>query len=201
MGGPGVVERWTGAIVTPLSRPFVAPDILAVTLERISDGTSATALFSERLVGVPNPPGFTADSALARLGFFDPGIAAPADTLNPARAMQFLEACRAMPGDLIAANSACMGFAWIAGFPVHINNQYNHYALPNERACHNRSEETFQVWAVSFGVAPPSSNHQGGVNVAFADGSVRFVTERVVLAVWWALGTRAGGEVISSDAY
>ena len=41
----------------------------------------------------------------------------------------------------------------------------------------------------------------GGVNVCFADGSVHFVKSSVSLQAWWGLGTRNGGEVISSDQY
>ena len=50
-------------------------------------------------------------------------------------------------------------------------------------------------------VMPPSSHHPGGVNVLFGDGSVKFVKDSVALWTWRALGTRAGGEVISSDSY
>jgi len=39
------------------------------------------------------------------------------------------------------------------------------------------------------------------VNMCFADGSVRFIKDTVSLQTWWALGTRAGGEVVSADAY
>jgi prepilin-type processing-associated H-X9-DG protein len=46
-----------------------------------------------------------------------------------------------------------------------------------------------------------ASNHPGGVNVTFADGSVRFVKSNIAQKTWWALGTRAFGEVISSDSY
>jgi prepilin-type N-terminal cleavage/methylation domain-containing protein/prepilin-type processing-associated H-X9-DG protein len=46
-----------------------------------------------------------------------------------------------------------------------------------------------------------TSNHPGGVNVGMADGSVRFVKSSIAQQIWWALGSRAGGEVISSDAY
>jgi prepilin-type processing-associated H-X9-DG protein len=49
--------------------------------------------------------------------------------------------------------------------------------------------------------ANTSSNHPGGVNVLMADGSVRFVKNTINQATWWALGTRANGEVISADTY
>ena len=46
-----------------------------------------------------------------------------------------------------------------------------------------------------------SSNHPGGCNFAFADGSVRFIKDSVNMLTYESLGTRAGGEVISSDSY
>jgi prepilin-type N-terminal cleavage/methylation domain-containing protein/prepilin-type processing-associated H-X9-DG protein len=45
------------------------------------------------------------------------------------------------------------------------------------------------------------SEHPGGANFTFADGSVRFLKESLNLAVYCALGSRNGGEVVSSDAY
>ena len=44
------------------------------------------------------------------------------------------------------------------------------------------------------------SFHSGGVNVTMADGSVRFIKTSINLRTWMALGTRANGEVISSDS-
>jgi len=41
------------------------------------------------------------------------------------------------------------------------------------------------------------SNHVGGVNALFGDGSVRFVKETIKPEVWQWLSTRAGGEVAS----
>ncbi len=41
----------------------------------------------------------------------------------------------------------------------------------------------------------------GGVNVLLADGSVRFIKNSISQATWFALGTRANGEVISSNSY
>jgi prepilin-type processing-associated H-X9-DG protein len=49
--------------------------------------------------------------------------------------------------------------------------------------------------------ANATSNHPGGCNVLFADGSVRFVKSSINVPTWWSLGTRNGGEVVSSDSY
>jgi hypothetical protein len=35
----------------------------------------------------------------------------------------------------------------------------------------------------------------------FGDGSVRFIKDSIQWSTWRALGTVAGGEVISSDSY
>lgn len=45
------------------------------------------------------------------------------------------------------------------------------------------------------------SYHSGGVNVGFADGSVRFIKSSVNLVNWRALGTRAGAEIVSADSF
>ena len=46
-----------------------------------------------------------------------------------------------------------------------------------------------------------ASLHPGGANFAFSDGSVHFLKQSISLVTYNALGSRAGGEVISSDAY
>ena len=66
------------------------------------------------------------------------------------------------------------------------------------------------------GLDDPSSFHPGGVNILFGDGSVHFLksinsdagvnpdgSTRYLPSslVFQALGTRAGGEVVSSDSY
>jgi prepilin-type N-terminal cleavage/methylation domain-containing protein/prepilin-type processing-associated H-X9-DG protein len=43
------------------------------------------------------------------------------------------------------------------------------------------------------------SNHANGAQFAMADGSVRMIRETIPLATYRALGTRAGGEVITND--
>ena len=54
--------------------------------------------------------------------------------------------------------------------------------------------------------AKPSFNgagslHPGGFNALFGDGSVRFIKMAVNAQVFFALITRAGGEVVAADAY
>ncbi|MGC8643862.1 MAG: H-X9-DG-CTERM domain-containing protein, partial [Isosphaeraceae bacterium] len=46
-----------------------------------------------------------------------------------------------------------------------------------------------------------SSLHPGGVNVLLMDGSVRFIKDAINPTIWSALATRAGGEIVSADAY
>jgi prepilin-type N-terminal cleavage/methylation domain-containing protein/prepilin-type processing-associated H-X9-DG protein len=62
-------------------------------------------------------------------------------------------------------------------------------------ACVTNQSIDGQLWAAA------RSAHPGGVNAAMADGSVRFVKSTINRAVWVALGTRAGGEVVSADQY
>ena len=41
-----------------------------------------------------------------------------------------------------------------------------------------------------------TSNHPGGCNVLFCDGSVKFIKSTLAIRTWWALGTIAGNEVL-----
>jgi prepilin-type N-terminal cleavage/methylation domain-containing protein/prepilin-type processing-associated H-X9-DG protein len=45
------------------------------------------------------------------------------------------------------------------------------------------------------------SYHPGGVNAAFADGSVKFIRNSINLGVWQSLASINAGEVISADQY
>ena len=98
-------------------------------------------------------------------------------------------------------------------------SRFNTILPPNSPSCANRANGTTdeQVGA-SWGVIAAQSNHNGGVNCAMGDGSVRFVTDNVdctsnnesgydvntshtyrtsgasLYGVWGAMGTPAGGE-------
>jgi len=45
------------------------------------------------------------------------------------------------------------------------------------------------------------SHHPGGANFVFADGSVHFLKQTIAMQAYCALGSRAGGEVLSADQY
>jgi prepilin-type processing-associated H-X9-DG protein len=68
---------------------------------------------------------------------------------------------------------------------------------------HNVFDQAFPINArppVEFG-EELTSQHPGGVNVLFADGSVHFLKDQTDRRVVAALCTRDGGEVVSSDSY
>ncbi|WP_165227160.1 DUF1559 domain-containing protein [Aquisphaera insulae] len=77
---------------------------------------------------------------------------------------------------------------------------YAHAFPPNAAPVVCDYSDTFRCHECD-GAMNPTSNHPGGINLAFLDGSVRFIKNSISLPTWWALGTRAGGEVISADQY
>jgi prepilin-type processing-associated H-X9-DG protein len=81
-----------------------------------------------------------------------------------------------------------MGAPWLCGQHIFL-----HVTPPNSRSC------GFLI--ALRAVMPPSSRHPCGVNMLFGDGAVKFLKDSVKLAMWRALGTRAGGEVVSADSY
>jgi prepilin-type N-terminal cleavage/methylation domain-containing protein/prepilin-type processing-associated H-X9-DG protein len=73
---------------------------------------------------------------------------------------------------------------------------YYHVMTPNKNSC-----ATSTNWYIIDSFATASSYHGGGVNVLFMDGTVRFVKDSVNLQTWYAISTRAGGEVVSADSF
>jgi prepilin-type N-terminal cleavage/methylation domain-containing protein/prepilin-type processing-associated H-X9-DG protein len=53
----------------------------------------------------------------------------------------------------------------------------------------------------TFASINADSFHPGGVNCLFGDGSVKFIKDSINGQAWRALGTIAGGEVVSADSY
>jgi prepilin-type N-terminal cleavage/methylation domain-containing protein len=58
-----------------------------------------------------------------------------------------------------------------------------------------------KVGGMTFAAITARSHHPGGVNALFGDGGVRFVKSTTSGQVWRALGSVAGSDVVSGDAY
>ncbi len=225
-GGPGTIRMWSGTIVE-----FYTVDTLAnqgstvgagwwgadsnlgfFGFEGVTDGTSNTGLFSEKLKGIPaGSPEPYAGQATARRGIFITGnlsvqcvgvAPCPNPVNSAANALTSVQACQSIPGTMQASTGSWLnGFSWALGYEWHtVVNSYHHYNTPNKQTCLNSSDPG-GLWGGTSGMSTANSNHPGGVNVCFTDGSVRFVKDSVALNTWWALGSRNGGEVLSADSY
>jgi prepilin-type N-terminal cleavage/methylation domain-containing protein/prepilin-type processing-associated H-X9-DG protein len=75
------------------------------------------------------------------------------------------------------------------------------YVVPISYGNPNVSQSTFTANYEYPRVNAFGSLHPGGANFAMVDGSVRFLKQTITQSVYQALGTRAGGEVISADSY
>ncbi len=165
-----------------------------VTLSSIADGTSNTAIFSEVLKGTGNSIGTGSKDGRHMLYRADSlGIRDFADQAN--NNFLLFQACRNR-GTIRTWDYK--GERWIQGDAAR-GGGYHHIATPNQKSCAldgntgpNRNADS---------IISASSNHAGGVNVLLLDGSVRFIKDSIDYQSWLALGTRAGGEVISSDAF
>jgi prepilin-type N-terminal cleavage/methylation domain-containing protein len=217
-GGPGPAFPVSGTIV-PINNHWFQPNgtqvlsggFAPVTIASITDGTSNTAMISERLIGNASNPNFTrGDTSNYKRGEWHSPVSAPFPS-NAATLQAYVQGCNSIPSSTVNRFGAGAGEMWIASFPIYmITNSYNHFGPPNQIACTNPGEPTYQggfsdsnglYWVGPLGSAPPTSNHPGGVVEAYADGSVKFIKDTVNLQAWWGLGTRSGGEVISADAY
>jgi prepilin-type N-terminal cleavage/methylation domain-containing protein/prepilin-type processing-associated H-X9-DG protein len=83
------------------------------------------------------------------------------------------------------------GFCWaFAGLD---DTLYDHNIPPNGHACACHGGATAGAWTAS-------SHHNGGVNCAHLDGHVSYVRDGIAIAAWRALGTMAGGEIVSDQS-
>lgn len=79
---------------------------------------------------------------------------------------------------------------------------YSHTLPPNwNRRVTDLAQQRYGCGNNSFAQAhlPAASYHTGGVNVCYADGSVRLTSDSIDFVTWQAVGSRAGGEVVSSN--
>ena len=96
------------------------------------------------------------------------------------------------------------GMAWFCNL-AGVGGGYSHLLAPNKPACFYQQYSFAKYNEPAPGnddvtMINAQSNHPGGVNVGFLDGSVKFVKDSVSLTTWGAIATKAGGEVISADS-
>jgi prepilin-type N-terminal cleavage/methylation domain-containing protein/prepilin-type processing-associated H-X9-DG protein len=179
---------------------------LSVTIAEVTDGTSNTIAFGEGLVG---------DNS--KITYRGNGMAGPPDNAivetlydakaNPTAVNQALQSCNTfwtsgtLTGDTTGLKQYT-GQVWAQGERGW--TLFNTVVPPNSKnypwhSC--RLGGCLECAPEGSNFVNASSNHPGGANFAFADGSVKFLKDSISVVVYESLGTRAGGEVISSDSY
>ena len=173
----GASDPWNfNTSLPPFNGPFYP--VSKTRIADITDGTSNTAAFSEMGLG---------DMTNARATEKTDSFWTQTWPTTPDQA---IADCQSFPASNLAFQGlSTSGVPWLEGST---SAMYNHVNVPNKRTC---------IFPPGRIMNTANSYHPGGVNVALCDGSVRFVKESVSLATWRALGSRNGGEVISSDSY
>jgi prepilin-type N-terminal cleavage/methylation domain-containing protein/prepilin-type processing-associated H-X9-DG protein len=167
-------------------------------INTITDGTSNTIMLAEGAVDVQNMTygqknlGLKNIAALAALQLND------AES-NPTAANQAVAVCNSAWTNATAATALSYerGENWAHGAMA--------YTMFNTILPPNANNSTWgNCSAVTGGrstIVNSDSYHPGGANVSMADGSVKFMKSSTNQLTWWSLGTKANGEVISSDSY
>jgi prepilin-type N-terminal cleavage/methylation domain-containing protein/prepilin-type processing-associated H-X9-DG protein len=182
-------------------RPYGVKDVL--------DGPSNTVAWSEALVGSGAPP-----YQYKGNGVFGSCYAwTPNADQNVAQTMTTLNQCNAeWNKNSLSAHiknvSYNKGQYW--GWGAEAMSLFNTLVPPNSTqnpwgscrtGCAGCCGDDPCAVADHSEISNANSNHPGGCNVLFGDGSVRFVRSSVNMQIWWALGTRSGAEKVDPDSY
>jgi prepilin-type N-terminal cleavage/methylation domain-containing protein/prepilin-type processing-associated H-X9-DG protein len=163
---------------------FGAEDVVRVAA--VTDGTSNTTFFGETSRFRNEPPdafNFYSFTAVWPAWVFSSKTAINANELFPETGAFTLPRMNS-PNDLTGASAGKVwpGCGTSLGIPTD-------WLINCPQALTTLGEWSFR------------SFHPGGCNFAFADGSVKFIKQSIGDQPYQSLGTRAGGEVISSDSY
>jgi len=152
----------------------------AVRMASITDGTSNTAMFAEiKRSTIPFPaPVSTPLDHRSSIYYLTSGF----DNFAPV-----LPACNAPS----ASRITYQGMQYYRQLPM--TATYSHTVPPNYKGYDCGSSNFFAAHIAA------RSYHSGGANALNADGSVHFIKDSINPATWRAVGSRAGGEIISAD--
>jgi prepilin-type N-terminal cleavage/methylation domain-containing protein/prepilin-type processing-associated H-X9-DG protein len=163
-----------------------------ISINSFTDGTSSTVVFSEWVKG---PAAFPGKDGLGMVYYFPGRLSTNAFPTD----FQFAQSCAQMvPGVFNNTNQQAWGWKgeWWAWSSEMV---YSHTNLPNRLACQYNDQNN--DGRASITAVNASSNHPGGVNVLFMDGSVRFIKSSVGYQPWIAIATPDGNETVSSDSF
>ena len=156
----------------------------AVAISGVTDGTSNTFLFGE-VSRWPNEPASVLNQANATAAFNVSQYYS--GEVRPETGAFVVVQLNSPPDTTGAVTGTCFGSAVVP--PDWWNPTAPNYSAAAAAACRTLGQWGFR------------SLHPGGANFSFADGSVKFIKNTVNYAVYMGLGTRAGGEILSADAY
>jgi prepilin-type processing-associated H-X9-DG protein len=154
-----------------------------VSFASIIDGLSNTAAYSEILKGIGTSSGTADGSQLST------AIRQVSAWTGNSQADSIL--CNSASPTALVSDFA-FGMYW--HMSEHDMGHYKHVMPPNSWSCSNPNN-------LDQGAFTASSRHSGVVNMLLCDGSVKRIKGTIATPTWWALGTRAGNEVISADSF
>ena len=186
---------------------FVGTKGQVIGISMILDGTSNTIAFGEWKVGsgtaTTGTITTTIPSDIIFFGSPPPGVSRNTPQMSmPAGAgpfQQWIAQCAAMAASKTGyyPKSTTLGESWAIGISGYTMGNVLLGPNPRYPNCSINAAGTINNPGM-FGL---SSRHPGGANVLIADGSCKFIKDSINLNTIWALGSRAQGEIISSDAY
>jgi type II secretory pathway pseudopilin PulG len=159
----------------------------AIKPKDVTDGLSRTAMYSEALKG-------DGDKDTIEV----PGDWFHISGINQSAAKVYA-ACSGATPSAGGNQFPCRGRNWVHG--DYATTRYNHIMPPNSKSCSQTSSGAFNAIPINEdgGATTASSRHNGGVNLACADASTRFVADGIDLAAWNALGSRDGEELVGDQ--
>ncbi len=202
--------------VGPMNRSLFGPNY-ARRIAMVTDGMSNTLMASEGYIGhaqmrsCGSTPSSPSDPLTGTYSFTNIPLPGP----NSAAALAYqIQNCGTATGKVKAGGPIghtrwANGGVYYSGFTTAMPPNMTVSTVSRAVGYTNAGQNLPMDWdwvdendgGPTYMALSASSKHPGGVNALFADGSVRFVKNTVNPITWTALGTIAGGEVVSSDSY